>query len=163
MYATKAVNGVPAIQRDGQRVLSVCDQDWEFANWLCALLNELGGKSELLLNERDREWLKAIDSPFRRAAQHANVKTVPTISIVVPFHNEEPNVIELYGRLQGVMEELGRTYQFVFVDDGSRDLTYKLLKELAEIDPHVVASGCVATLVRPQPSLPGLRIAMANT
>ena len=40
---------------------------------------------------------------------------------------------------KAVMEELGRTYQFVFVDDGSRDLTYKLLKELAEIDPHVVA------------------------
>ncbi|MGB0107765.1 MAG: glycosyltransferase, partial [Terriglobales bacterium] len=68
-----------------------------------------------------------------------DIKTAPTISIVVPFHNEEPNVIELYGRLQGVMEELGRSYQFVFVDDGSRDLTYKLLKELAEIDPHVVA------------------------
>jgi hypothetical protein len=71
MYATKAVNGVPAIQRDGQSVLNVCDQDWEFANWLSALLNELGRKSELLLNERDREWLKAIDSPSRRTAQHA--------------------------------------------------------------------------------------------
>jgi hypothetical protein len=40
MYATRAVNGVPAIQRDGQNVLSVCDQNWDFANWLCALLNE---------------------------------------------------------------------------------------------------------------------------
>lgn len=59
------------------------------------------------------------------------------ISVVVPFHNEEQNVIELYGRLRGVMEELGRGYQFVFVDDGSTDLTYKLLKEVALIDPHV--------------------------
>src|SRR5271165_6924560 len=65
------------------------------------------------------------------------VKTAPAISIVVPFHNEELNVVELYGRLQGVMEELGRSYQFVFVDDGSKDLTYKLLKELAVIDPRV--------------------------
>ena len=71
MYATKAVNGFPAIQRDGQSVLSVCDQDWEFAEWLCALLNELGHKSELLLNEQDWEWLNAIDRPFRRTAQHA--------------------------------------------------------------------------------------------
>ncbi len=71
MYATKAVNGVPAIQRDGQIVLSVCDQDWEFANWLCALLNELGNKSEVLLNQYDRDWLMAIDSPFRRTVQHA--------------------------------------------------------------------------------------------
>jgi glycosyltransferase involved in cell wall biosynthesis len=68
-----------------------------------------------------------------------DITTAPTISVVVPFHNEELNVVELYGRLQGVMEELGRSYQFVFVDDGSKDLTYKLLKELAEIDPHVVA------------------------
>jgi len=60
-----------------------------------------------------------------------------TVSIVVPFHNEEPNVIELYGRLQAVMEGLGREYQFVFVDDGSTDLTYKVLKEVALIDPRV--------------------------
>src|ERR1700757_4080052 len=66
-----------------------------------------------------------------------DLKTAASVSIVVPFHNEEPNVIELYGRLQGVMEELGRSYQFVFVDDGSTDLTYKLLKEVALIDPHV--------------------------
>jgi hypothetical protein len=71
MYATKAVNGVPAIQRDGQSVLSVCDQNWDFANWLCALLNELGHKSELLLNEQDCEWLNANDRAFRRAVQHA--------------------------------------------------------------------------------------------
>ena len=66
-----------------------------------------------------------------------DLKTAASVSIVVPFHNEEANVIELYGRLQGVMEELGRSYQFVFVDDGSTDLTYKLLKEIALIDPHV--------------------------
>jgi hypothetical protein len=71
MYVTKAVNGVPAIQRDGQSVLRVCGQDWEFADWLCALLNELGHKSELLLNEHDWEWLNANERAFRRAAQHA--------------------------------------------------------------------------------------------
>jgi hypothetical protein len=71
MHATKTVNGVPAIQRDGQSVLNVCDQNWEFANWLCALLNELGRKSELLLNGPDREWLQTIDSAFRRTVQHA--------------------------------------------------------------------------------------------
>jgi hypothetical protein len=71
MYATKAVNGVPAIQRDGQSVLSVYEQNWEFANWLCALLNELGHKSDLLLNEQDWERLNANDRAFTRTAQHA--------------------------------------------------------------------------------------------
>jgi glycosyltransferase involved in cell wall biosynthesis len=59
-----------------------------------------------------------------------------TVSIVVPFHNEERNVTELYSRLCAVMEGTGWEYQFVFVDDGSTDLTYKLLKELALIDPR---------------------------
>ena len=68
-----------------------------------------------------------------------DLKITATVSIVVPFHNEEPNVIELYGSLQDVMEELGCDYQFVFVDDGSTDHTYKLLKDLAEIDRHVIA------------------------
>ena len=71
MYATKAVNGVPAIQRDGQSVLRVCDQDWEFANWLCALLNELGHIPELSLNEQDREPLNAMGGGFGRQVQHA--------------------------------------------------------------------------------------------
>jgi hypothetical protein len=71
MYATKTVNGVPAIQRDGQSVLSVCDQDWEFANWLCALLNELGHKSDLLLNEPGCEWFDANGRSLRRTVHHA--------------------------------------------------------------------------------------------
>jgi hypothetical protein len=71
MYATKAINGVPAIQRDGQSVLSICDQNWDFANWLCALLNELGHMPELVLTEHDREWLNAMDGAFRRKVQHA--------------------------------------------------------------------------------------------
>ena len=71
MYATKASNGAPAIQRDGQNVLRVCNQNWEFANWLCALLNELGHKSELLLNEQNGEWPNTDDRAFSRAVQHA--------------------------------------------------------------------------------------------
>ena len=71
MYATKAVDGVPAIQRDGQSVLSVYDQDWEFANWLCELLNALNDTPKLSLNEQDRRWLKKVDHGFIRKVQHA--------------------------------------------------------------------------------------------
>ena len=71
MYSTTSVNGVPAIQRNGERVLSVCDQNWDFADWLCALLNELGRKSELLLNEQNQEWGPPIDRAFKRTVQHA--------------------------------------------------------------------------------------------
>jgi glycosyltransferase involved in cell wall biosynthesis len=66
-----------------------------------------------------------------------DLKTTGVVSIVVPFHNEEANVSELYARLHAVMQGVNRDYQFVFVDDGSTDLTYKLLKELALVDPCV--------------------------
>ena len=71
MYSTKSVNGFPAIQRDGRGVLSVWGQDWEFANWLCELLNELGHMPELLLTEHERERVKAMDGAFGRKVQHA--------------------------------------------------------------------------------------------
>jgi len=45
----------------------------------------------------------------------------PKISIVVPFHNEEGNVPEMYARLHSVMEQTGETYELIFVDDGSKD------------------------------------------
>lgn len=63
---------------------------------------------------------------------------MPTLSVVVPFHNEESNVTELYSRLHAVMQGLDWGHQFIFVDDGSTDRTYKLLKELALIDPRVI-------------------------
>jgi glycosyltransferase involved in cell wall biosynthesis len=63
-------------------------------------------------------------------------------SIVVPFHNEEENVTTLYDRLKAVMENVmaeGRdTFELVFVDDGSRDRTYRLLEEIAAVDSRVL-------------------------
>jgi len=71
MYCTTTVNGFPAIQRNGREVLSVWGQDWEFAEWLCALLNELSSVPKLLLNEQDCEWLKQMDHAFGGQVHHA--------------------------------------------------------------------------------------------
>ncbi len=59
-------------------------------------------------------------------------------SIVVPFHNEEANVTELYSRLTNVMEAVGESFEVVFVDDGSRDTTFQLLQQIASVDSRVV-------------------------
>ncbi len=63
-------------------------------------------------------------------------------SIVVPFHNEEDNVTTLYDRLKAVMEtvmsDTRDTFELVFVDDGSRDRTYRLLEEIAAVDSRVL-------------------------
>ena len=63
---------------------------------------------------------------------------MPKYSIVVPFHNEEENVTTLYDRLKAVMEQVGETFELVFVDDGSRDRTYRLLEEIAAVDSRVL-------------------------
>ena len=63
---------------------------------------------------------------------------MPKYSIVVPFHNEEENVTALYDRLKGVMEHVGDSFELVFVDDGSRDRTYRLLEEIAAVDSRVL-------------------------
>src|ERR1700742_5200916 len=59
-------------------------------------------------------------------------------SIVVPFHNEQESVTALYDRLKAVMEATGDPFELVFVDDGSIDRTYKLLREIVTIDSRVV-------------------------
>jgi glycosyltransferase involved in cell wall biosynthesis len=58
-------------------------------------------------------------------------------SVVVPFHNEERNVVELYVQTKTVMEAVGEEFEFVFVDDGSTDRTAALLHELADCDERV--------------------------
>ncbi len=63
---------------------------------------------------------------------------VPKYSIVVPFHNEEENVTKLYDRVKEVMEQVGSSFEMVFVDDGSRDRTYRLLEEIAAVDSRVL-------------------------
>lgn len=66
-----------------------------------------------------------------------NSKVSPEISIVVPFYNEEDNVEELYRRLKEVLDHLGRSYELVFVDDGSNDRTPEILQRLYEQDEKV--------------------------
>jgi len=63
---------------------------------------------------------------------------VPKYSIVVPLHNEQESVTELYDRLKAVMEANGDSFELVFVDDGSRDQTFHLLQQIAAVDSRVV-------------------------
>jgi glycosyltransferase involved in cell wall biosynthesis len=61
----------------------------------------------------------------------------PEFSIVVPLYNEEENIEELYARLTQVLRELRKAYELVFVDDGSRDGTFKLLAQMQAKDNRV--------------------------
>jgi len=61
----------------------------------------------------------------------------PKYSIVVPFYNECENIRPLYLKLVEVMEGVGKSYEMVFVDDGSSDLSFRVLKEIFEHDRRV--------------------------
>src|SRR5215475_6987342 len=58
-------------------------------------------------------------------------------SIVVPFFNEQENIPPLYMKLTEVMDSIGEPYELVFVDDGSRDSTFRVLSEIYEHDRRV--------------------------
>ena len=61
----------------------------------------------------------------------------PDLSIIVPLYNEEANVEALYQRLTKVVRGMGVSYEFVFINDGSRDRTLELAQGLSYRDPHV--------------------------
>lgn len=60
------------------------------------------------------------------------------LSVVIPILNERDNLSELYQQLTMVLSHLNRTYEIVFVDDGSTDGSLQLCRKLTMMSPHVV-------------------------
>ncbi len=60
------------------------------------------------------------------------------ISLIIPCYNEEESLPLFYREVTGVMEGLGREYELIFVNDGSKDDTLLALKKMAERDGHVI-------------------------
>jgi undecaprenyl-phosphate 4-deoxy-4-formamido-L-arabinose transferase len=55
----------------------------------------------------------------------------PIISLVIPVYNEERNLTKLMERITPVMSAMERPYEVILVDDGSRDRSLDILKEIA--------------------------------
>lgn len=60
------------------------------------------------------------------------------LSIIVPVYNEQENIPLLYQALMQAIEPLGRSWEVILVDDGSRDNSLAALEILAEQDPEHV-------------------------
>lgn len=61
----------------------------------------------------------------------------PYVSIIIPVYNEEGNLPNLMGRLYPVMQGLGKPFEIIFTDDGSRDRSLAMLTEMAATYPEV--------------------------
>jgi undecaprenyl-phosphate 4-deoxy-4-formamido-L-arabinose transferase len=58
------------------------------------------------------------------------------ISVVVPVYNEEENISALHHKLSETMMGIGRSYEIIFVDDGSSDRSAEIIAGLAARDPQ---------------------------
>ncbi len=59
------------------------------------------------------------------------------LSVVLPVFDERENLAPLHEELRAVLEELGRSYEVLYVDDGSTDGSAEVLAGLAAADPRV--------------------------
>jgi len=66
-----------------------------------------------------------------------NAGVSPDISVVIPVYNEEEGLPFLFERLYPALDALGRSYEVVFVDDGSRDRSVAALREQFQRRPDV--------------------------
>jgi len=66
-----------------------------------------------------------------------SAREAPDISVVIPVYNEEEGLPYLFERLYPALDALGRSYEVVFVDDGSRDRSVAELREQFQRRPDV--------------------------
>ena len=78
-------------------------------------------------------WFTLVHSSFLKG----NIMDKKLISIVVPMYYEEQVALEFYKRLTKAVSGKSFDYEILFVNDGSKDKTEQILKELAEKDKKV--------------------------
>ncbi|HEV2456941.1 MAG TPA: glycosyltransferase family 2 protein [Ktedonobacterales bacterium] len=95
------------------------------------------------MQQIEQQVEQQIESVGRRlaeaAAEHDGQQMAVALSIVVPAYNEEESLRPLYEALTAQLRQLGQSYEIIFVDDGSRDASFTVIKALHEHDPHVKA------------------------
>ena len=69
---------------------------------------------------------------------------LPNYSFIVPIYNEEKTILELYRRVSAVMDSLDGAAELILVNDGSRDRSLQLMRELHDRDCRV----CYISLAR---------------
>lgn len=63
----------------------------------------------------------------------------PVYSVIVPCYNEEAVIEKTHQRLTQVFAQMGETYEIIYVNDGSKDRTGQILREISARDPQAKA------------------------
>ncbi len=71
------------------------------------------------------------------AAGEPRSASTPYLSVVIPVFNEQENLLVLHKTLSAVMEALGKSYEVIYIDDGSTDESFLLLRGIQKEDAHV--------------------------
>jgi len=59
------------------------------------------------------------------------------LSVVIPAYNEEEMIAKTANVIEGILAEAQIEYELIFVDDGSKDNTWKIIRELADGEPNI--------------------------
>jgi len=65
---------------------------------------------------------------------------MPKLSLVIPMFNEEKIIENSIKRVESILTTAGIEYELILIDDGSRDDTWKVIKELSQQHPHLRAA-----------------------
>lgn len=60
------------------------------------------------------------------------------ISIVIPLLNEEGNLLNLYQSLIVILEKMNKSFEIIFIDDGSRDNSFQIISNICDKDNRVL-------------------------
>ncbi len=83
----------------------------------------------------------------------------PGISVVIPVFNSEPTLPRLVARLDTVLRGMGVSWEVILVNDGSRDASWPVIRELAERNPCVVGLDLMRNYGQHNALLAGIRVA----
>lgn len=72
----------------------------------------------------------------KRGTKPAAAKNI-YLSVVLPVYNEEESLLLQYKAVSGAVKKIGKTYEIIFVDDGSVDSSYEILKGMSVKDKNV--------------------------
>jgi glycosyltransferase involved in cell wall biosynthesis len=71
-------------------------------------------------------------------AEDITSEPIGSLSLLIPVMNEAGNLPELYRQLTDALATVGLPYEIIFVDDGSADQSWAIIKELQQHDPRIV-------------------------